>query len=94
MSVKLPTRFIIGTNAPPILPDASGAMSERMGNVAVGNTATQRHLLLLHRFGLIIWGEGNVFRMATREERIAFIENGIKERFRPIGAFVVRKPMM
>ena len=71
-----------------------GTIPEIMEATDRKRKSVQRHLLLLHRFGLIIWGEGNVFRMATREERIAFIENGIKEKFRPIGAFVVRKPMM
>jgi hypothetical protein len=55
--------------------------------------SVQRHLLLLLRFGLVIWGKEDVFRVATREERIDFIDHGIKEKFRPMSAFVVRKPL-
>ena len=54
--------------------------------------SVQRQLILLLRFGLVIWDENDVFRAATREERIDFIEHGIKEKFRPLGKFIVRKP--
>jgi hypothetical protein len=54
--------------------------------------SVQQQLLVLLRFGLVVWGENDVFRAATREERIDFIDHGIKEKFRPMGVFVVRKP--
>jgi len=76
------------------LAGGSGTIPEIMAATDRKRKSVQRHLLLLHRFGLIIWGEGDVFRMATREERIEFMDRGIKEKFRPIGTFVVRKPMM
>ena len=55
--------------------------------------SVQRHLITLLRFGMVVWDEGDVFRSATREERINFIDHGIKETFKPLGAFIVRKPM-
>jgi len=76
------------------LAGGSGTIPEIMAATDRKRVSVQRHLLLLLRFGLVIWGEGDVFRMATREERIEFMDHGIKEKFRPIGTFVVRKPMM
>jgi len=74
------------------LAGGSGTVEEIAKATKRKRVSVQRHLLLLHRFGLIIWGDGDIFRKATREERIDFIDNGIQEKFRPMSPFVVRKP--
>ena len=76
------------------LAGGSGTIAEISEVTHRKRVSVQRHLLLLLRFGLIIWGEGDVFRSATRAERIHFIDHGIKKTYRPMGVFVVRKPMI
>jgi hypothetical protein len=70
----------------------SGTITEIMEATKRKRVSVQRQLLVLLRLGLVIWGENDVFRSATREERIDFIDHGIKEKFRPMGTFVTRKP--
>ena len=74
------------------LAGGSGTITEIMKATKRKRVSVQRQLLVLLRFGLVIWGENDVFRAATREERIDFIDHGIKEKFRPMGVFVIRKP--
>jgi len=76
------------------LAGGSGTIPQIMAATDRKRVSVQRHLLLLLRFGLVIWDEGGVFRKATREERIEFIDQGIKDKFRPMGVFVVRKPVI
>ncbi|MDR2170715.1 MAG: hypothetical protein LBP59_11280 [Planctomycetaceae bacterium] len=72
----------------------SGTLEQIMQALNFTERSAQRHLGELLRTGIIVFDEKlQVFRTATRDERIQFIDNGAHKTFKPFCAVAIREWM-
>jgi len=73
-----------------LLNDGQGTLESIADTLKLSVTTVRNQLGTLIRFGLVIYQDDGVFRAASRDERISFIDHGIKETYRPLGVFINR----